>query len=311
MNRAARILRHWRAPAEPVGALTIGNFDGVHLGHQQVLAETAGHARALHGAAVAVTFHPHPREVLIPQAPVRRLSRLHERLIWLLEAGMDYVLLLHFDAKLAAMPAERFIARLHEVLGFRHLHVGYDFAFGAGRKGDARLAQTLGERLGFTVSQAAPFVLDGAVVSSSRIRSAIEAADFALAKRLLGRPFVISGRVGRGDARGRLLGFPTANISLKGLVHPPPGVYAVRARTRSRQWHGAAYIGLRPTFHGQDMRLEVHLFDDHPDLYRQRLWVEFVARIREDRAFPSRAELVRQIAEDCRKAREMLESLPG
>jgi len=304
-----KLLRHWRAPAEPVGAVTIGNFDGVHLGHRQVIAETCGHARDRGGIALAVTFEPHPRKVLYPEEEPRRLCRLHERLELLADAGIDAVLLLRFSRKLAAMPPEAFVERLHRTLRFRHLHIGYDFAFGKDRKGDALLLRRLAEKLGFSLTQASPFVLEGAVVSSSRIRSAIEAADFALAERLLGRPFTISGHVGRGDQRGRLLGFPTANLDLSGLAHPPPGVYAVRAFTREKRWDGAAYIGYRPTFRGRVLRLEVHLFDDHPDLYKKRLYVTFVARIREDRAFASKDELVAQIAEDCARAREILQGL--
>ena len=302
-----RVLRHWRGLGEPAGAVTIGNFDGVHLGHRQVLAETRGHAEAAGGPAVAVTFEPHPRAVLYPDEEPRRLCRLHERLELLLAAGMDAVLLLRFTRELAAMPPEAFVRRLHAALGFRHLHAGYDFAFGRGRAGDARLLARLGEELGFGVTQAAPFERLGAVVSSSRVRSAIEAADFALAEALLGRPYTISGRVGRGDQRGRLLGFPTANLDPAGLAHPPPGVYAVRARTRERQWNGAAYLGYRPTFGGRRLLLEVHLFDDHPRLYGQRLTVAFVARVREDRAFATRDELVAQIVRDCETARRILE----
>ena len=302
-----RLLRHWQGLKVPAGAVTIGNFDGVHLGHQQVLAETRGHAEAAGGPAVAVTFEPHPRAVLYPKEEPRRLCRLHERLELLFAAGMDAVLLLRFTKELAAMPAEAFIRRLHAALRFRHLHVGYDFAFGHGRRGDARLLARLGEELGFATTQAAPFAKLGAVVSSSRIRSAVEAADFALAEALLGRPYTISGHVGRGDQRGRLLGFPTANLDPTGLAHPPPGVYAVRAWTRNQRWNGAAYLGYRPTFGGRRLVLEVHLFDDHPELYKQRLTVAFVARIREDRAFASKDELIAQIVADCEAARRVLE----
>ncbi len=292
------------------GAITVGNFDGVHLGHEQILAETRGHALELKGPAVAVTFEPHPRAVLYPEEEPRRLCHLHERLERLREAGMDGVFLLRFTRELAALSAEAFIRRLHAALGFRHIHAGYDFAFGHGREGDAELLRALGEELGFTVSQAAAFVLRGAVVSSSRIRSAIEAADFELAAALLGRPYAISGHVGKGDARGRRLGFPTANLDVRNLAHPPAGIYAVWAECEGRCWPGAAYLGYRPTFAGRTLRLETHILDDNPELYRKRLRVTFVARIREDRAFRSPEELARQIERDCAMARDLLASAP-
>ena len=307
-----KIIRTWQAAAsDPTlhgGALTIGNFDGVHLGHEQVLAETRGHALDVGGPAIAVTFEPHPRAVLFPEEAPRRLCHLHERLELLKAAGMDAVLLLRFTRDLSRWSAADFIRRLHASLNFRHIHAGYDFAFGRGREGHADALRAMGEsaEMHFTVSEAAPFSLHGAVVSSSRIRSAIEAADFPLAEALLGRPYTISGHVGKGDQRGRKLGFPTANLNVRDLAHPPIGIYAVRAESGGRQWNGAAYFGYRPTFRGRTLMLETHVFDDNPDLYKQRLKVTFVARIREDRAFASADDLARQIAEDCKAAKAIL-----
>ncbi len=288
------------------GAITVGNFDGVHLGHEQIIAETRGHALDVGGSAIAVTFEPHPRAVLFPAEAPRRLCHLHERLELLKQCGLDAVFLLHFNAKLATWSAETFIRQLHATLGFKHIHAGYDFAFGHDRKGDADLLRNMGEKLGFTVSVAEAFEMEQAVVSSSRIRSAVEAADFRLAERLLGRPYSISGHVGSGDKRGRQLGFPTANLNVKDLAHPPVGIYAVIAETRNRRWHGAAYFGYRPTFKGRDLILETHVFDDQPDLYKQRLKVTFIERVREDRAFKSAEALAQQIRKDCQIAREIL-----
>ncbi|RMH60923.1 MAG: bifunctional riboflavin kinase/FAD synthetase [Zetaproteobacteria bacterium] len=303
-----KIFRSWHAVPAPFrhGAITVGNFDGVHLGHEQIIAETRGHALAVNGPALAVTFEPHPRAILFPHEAPRRLCHLHERLERLNQCGLDAVLLLHFDHNLAAWSAESFVRRLHETLAFRHIHAGYDFAFGHGRSGDASLLRRIGGQLGFTVSIAEAFELEGAVVSSSRIRSAIEAADFKLVERLLGRPYSISGHVGRGDARGRKLGFPTANLNVRDLAHPPAGVYAVIAETRRQRWHGAAYFGYRPTFQGRTLILETHVFDDNPNLYKQRLKVTFVERVREDRAFPNPEALARQIEKDCAAARAIL-----
>ena len=307
-----KILRSWdMAHASPElhgGAVTIGNFDGVHKGHEQVLAETRGHALAVNGPAIAVTFEPHPRAVLFPEEAPRRLCHLHERLERLEASGLDAVLLLHFTRQLSQWSAGDFVRRLHDSLRFRHIHVGYDFAFGHHRAGHADELRRMGEddAMRFTVSEAAAFEMHEAVVSSSRIRSAIEAADFTLAAELLGRPYSISGHVGKGDARGRKLGFPTANIDVRNLAHPPAGIYAVHASNGERRWKAAAYLGYRPTFAGRTLILETHVFDDAPDLYKKRLKVEFVKRIREDRAFTGPDDLTRQIARDCTAARKIL-----
>ncbi len=288
------------------GAITVGNFDGVHMGHEQILAELRGHALDVGGPAIAVTFEPHPRAILFPDEKPRRLCHLHERLELLKRAGMDAVMLLHFNRELAAWSPETFIRQLHTCLRFRHMHVGYDFAFGHGRSGDAASLRVIGEELNFTVSEAAAFEMHAAVVSSSRIRSSIEAADFSLAEDLLGRPYSISGHVGHGDKRGRELGFPTANLNVKDLAHPPVGIYAVRAECQEEVWDGAAYFGYRPTFHGRTLMLETHIFDASPNLYKKRLKVHFIERVREDRAFKSPDELAAQIAKDCEIARNIL-----
>jgi len=304
-----KILRSWESePLVHGGALTIGNFDGVHMGHEQVLAETRGHALAVGGPAIAVTFEPHPRAILFPEEAPRRLCHLHERLELLSAAGLDAVLLLHFTRELSTWSAGDFVQRLHQALRFKHIHVGYDFAFGHHRAGHADELRRMGENdaMRFTVSEAAAFEMQDAVVSSSRIRSAIEAADFTLAADLLGRPYSISGHVGKGEQRGRKLGFPTANIDVKDLSHPPAGIYAVHASCGERRWNAAAYLGYRPTFAGRTLILETHVFDDAPDLYKQRVKVEFVRRIREDRAFTGPDDLSRQIAKDCTAARKIL-----
>ncbi|MDQ6951746.1 MAG: bifunctional riboflavin kinase/FAD synthetase [Mariprofundales bacterium] len=309
------ILRHWQGsyPELHGGAITIGNFDGVHMGHRQVLEELRGHALAAQGkrgdgAAIVVTFDPHPRKVLFPQEAPRRLCHLHERLERIDRCGIDATFLLHFDHQLAALEPEVFIRQLHNKFAFRHMHVGYDFAFGKGRSGHIASLRQMGDAMGFTVSEAAAFEMHGAIVSSSRIRSAIEAADLELAARLLGRPFSISGHVGFGDQRGRQLGFPTANLDLRDLVHPPAGIYAVRAHSRKQSWNGVAYLGFRPTFAGRTLVLETHLFDDQPDMYKKRLQVDFIQRVREDRAYNNAEGLARQIERDCADARAILDT---
>ena len=288
------------------GAITVGNFDGVHMGHEQVLAETRGHAINANGPTIVVTFEPHPRAVLYPEEAPRRLCHLQEKLQYLEAEGVDAVLLLEFTKELAGWPAERFSTTLLETFAFNHIHVGYDFAFGHDREGHVDDLRTLGDEAGFTVSVAAAFEMMGAVVSSSRIRSAVEAADFELANKLLGRDYSIAGTVLHGEKRGRQMNFPTANVDVADLAHPPVGIYAVRANTRDKAWKGAAYLGYRPTFKGRTLLLETHLLDDSPDLYDQCLNVSFIKRIREDRKFTGHADLASQIAKDCDAAREIL-----
>jgi len=285
-------------------AITIGNFDGVHMGHQQVLAELKGHAG--HAKSVVITFEPHPRAFLFPHEAPRRLSHLHERLEALQQSGVDAVLLLRFNQTLASMSATDFMRTIYDALKFKHIHVGYDFAFGKDRQGQADMMRTLGEAHDFTVSEANPFAMAGAVVSSSRIRSAIEAADFDLAKTLQGRCYSISGRVGHGEKRGREMGFPTANIQVKDLTHPPVGIYAAWVEYDDKVVKSAAYLGYRPTFDGRTLLLEAHLLDSKQDLYGKRLKVHFVKRIREDRAFINTADLALQIQADCLAVDEVL-----
>jgi len=305
-----RILHSWQEAAEipelKGGAITVGNFDGVHMGHEQVLAETHGHADAVSGPTIVVTFEPHPRAVLFPEEAPRRLCHAHEKMQYLEAAGVDAVLLLEFNMELAGWSADKFSRQLFETFRFKHIHVGYDFAFGHDRKGHVDDLRKLGDTMDFNVTEASAFELLGAVVSSSRIRSAVEAGDFRLANKLLGRDYSIAGTVLHGDKRGRQMNFPTANIEVADLAHPPVGIYAVRAQTAKQQWHGAAYLGYRPTFNGRTLLLETHLLDDAPDVYDQWLNVSFVKRIREDRTFTGHADLAAQIAKDCQAAKNIL-----
>ena len=307
-----RIIQSWQQAKEidelKGGAVTVGNFDGVHMGHEQVLAELRGHALAVGGASIVVTFEPHPRAVLFPDEAPRRLCHVHEKLQYLEDAGIDAVLLLEFNRELSKWSASKFSTALYDTFGFGHIHVGYDFAFGHDRAGHVDDLRNLGDSMNFTVSEAAAFEMLGGVVSSSRIRSAVEAADFTLARKLLGRDYSIAGDVLHGEERGRTMNFPTANVDVADLAHPPVGIYAVRANTLEKKWKGAAYLGYRPTFNGRTLLLETHLLDDNPELYDQCLNVSFVKRIREDRAFTSHADLARQISRDCDVARKMLGS---
>jgi len=308
-----QIIHSWQQAAEQSnlqgGAITVGNFDGVHMGHEQVLAETRGHAQAAGGPTIVVTFEPHPRAVLFPEEAPRRLCHADTKMQYLEDAGVDAVLLLEFNMELAGWSADKFSRTLFDTFHFKHIHVGYDFAFGHDRQGHIEDLRSLGDSKHFTVTEAAAFEMLGAVVSSSRIRSAVEAGDFNLATKLLGRHYSIAGIVQHGDKRGRQMNFPTANIDVADLAHPPVGIYAVLAETAEQSWHGAAYLGYRPTFNGRTLLLETHLLDDAPDVYDQNMQVSFIQRIREDRKFTGHSDLAEQIAKDCHAAREILSTV--
>ena len=289
--------------------VAIGAFDGLHRGHQALLAEVHQRAATLDGVPVAVSFEPLPR-AYFSKEPVPRLSSVREKLQGFAAAGIADTLLLRFDAALTAMSAEEFVQRvLVERLAAREVWVGGDFRFGHKRAGDVALLERMGGALGFVTQTMPPVLLDGARVSATRVRGLLAAGEFAGATPLLGRPFVIEGRVERGNRLGRTLGFPTANIHLGQRVSPVQGVFAVRVGLgeSSCSWPGVASLGVRPTVN-QVARplLEVHLFDFDGDLYGRRMAVEFVAKLRDELKFDGLEALTAQMDQDARQARELL-----
>ncbi len=284
---------------------TIGNFDGVHLGHQTVLGQLAEKAAELDVPTTVIAFEPLPREYFAGGRAPGRLTRLREKLQALRRFSVDRVLVLRFDRRLAEMPAEGFIERiLVEGLGVRHLVVGDDFRFGRGREGDFHTLREAGRRHGFTVAHMLTFDIDGVRVSSTRVREALAAGDLETAARLLGRPYRMSGRVAHGDKRGRAIGFPTANIRLARKVSPLQGVFAVELYgLEDEPLPGVANVGTRPTVDGTEARLEVHLLDFDRDIYGRHVHVEFLRKIREERRFESLEALIRQIRRDVEAAR--------
>ena len=285
---------------------TIGNFDGVHLGHQAVLGQVAEKAAELALPAVVITFEPHPQEFFAPKAAPPRLTRLREKLQVLRRYAAQRVLCLRFDRALAAMQAQTFIERiLVEGLAVRYLVVGDDFRFGAGRHGDFALLQAAGEQYGFQVARMRAFRVDGARVSSTRVRQSLQRGDLGGAEQLLGRPYRMCGRVAHGDRRGRSIGFPTANIHLHRRATPLAGVYAVEVFGLEREpLPGVANVGTRPTVDGTRSLLEVHLFDFDGDIYRRYLQVDFLHKLRDEMRFDSLESLKRQISRDAEQARE-------
>ena len=288
---------------------TIGNFDGVHLGHQAVFRELIAEGRQLGVPATVITFEPQPLEYFAPDRAPSRLTRLREKMGAMRDAGVERVLLLEFGPRLAEMSAEAFIdALLVDKLAIRHLYVGDDFRFGKDRRGDIAMLREAGTRHHFTVDAMDTLALGGERISSTRIREALARGDLRDAARCLGRPYTICGRVAHGEKRGRSIGFPTMNIDLHRRVSPLRGVFAVRVAGADRGWlPGVANLGTRPTVTG-DTRylLEVHLFGFERDIYGAHLTVEFVNRIRDERRFASFEALRAQIARDAAAARGML-----
>ncbi|MBI4796992.1 MAG: bifunctional riboflavin kinase/FAD synthetase [Deltaproteobacteria bacterium] len=288
--------------------VTIGNFDGVHLGHRAILARVHQRAKELEAQSVAVTFDPHPLKVLRPEASLPLLTTPEQKISLMAASGLDAVVVLPFTREFAGLPAREFVQRYFlERLKVREVVVGHDYCFGRGREGNIDLLKEMGKQHGFTVQVVWAVEADGAVVSSSLIRAMLRLGKVEEAGRLLGRPYGVAGRVVAGKGRGaKLLGIPTANIRPENELLPATGIYAVRVRRGDEILPGAANIGTCPTFENGEFSLEVHLLDFSGDLYGENLGVEFVARLREERRFPSIEDLAAQIHADIAAAREVL-----
>jgi riboflavin kinase/FMN adenylyltransferase len=292
------------------GVIALGNFDGFHAGHQAVVGRAVRHARDEGRPAIVATFDPHPVRFFKPDVPPFRLTTLDQRQELFAAAGADAMLVLPFDAALAGTTAEDFITELLlDRYGAAGVVTGSDFVFGKGRGGDVVTLADHARRLGFFTEMVAP-VEDDAVISSSRIREALQAGDCATAARLLTRPFTVRGRVEHGDKNGRLLGFPTANIDMGTYLRPRYGIYAVTGRLRDgRELKGAANLGIRPSFDPPKELLEPHFFDFAEDLYGQEIDVAFHAFIRPEAKYDSMDALMAQIARDCDAAKALLATI--
>lgn len=287
--------------------LAMGVFDGVHVGHQAVIARAVAVAEREGGLAGLLTFDPHPIRVIAPgKAPAALLATLDHKAQIVADLGVRLFLPLHFDAAFAAMTAAEFIERLM-ASPVRTLAVGEDWRFGHKRSGDVSLLMAEAGKRGFRLEAVPPVMIDGDRVSSTRIRQAIGDGNLAAAERMLGRPYSVSGTVVPGDQLGRTLGFPTANLPSGDIQLPPAGVWAVLVRDQEGQhWKGVANLGTRPTVGGTEKRLEVHLFDFSGDLYGRNLDVQFMKHLRPEEKFPSLEALRAQIELDARAARAAL-----
>lgn len=309
-----RIFRGIPQQADQPCVLTIGNFDGVHLGHQALLRLLTERARALGLPAAVLTFEPHPREYFCPDEAPARLATLREKLLLLAAAGVERIYVCRFDAALAAQPAQAFIDDvLVRGLAVRHLFIGDDFCFGARRQGNFAMLQQAGPTHGFAVESMPTLAVACERVSSSAVRKALASGDLARAARMLGRPYSIAGRICHGDKIGRQLGFPTANIQMKHRYPALSGVYAVRVEgLLPGAWvDGVANIGVRPTATSNGRaRLEVHLFDWQRDCYGAHIRVHFLHKLRAEQKFASLDDLRAQIGRDAETARHWLDEHP-
>lgn len=291
---------------EPV--ITIGNFDGIHLGHQIIFRRVMERADTRHGQSVVLTFDPHPLKVMRPEADLPLLTTTAQKIRLLSALGLDAMVIQPFTREFAALPAREFVIEyLCRRLDVKELVVGHDYRFGCRREGDIALLQEIGVQHGFTVEVVDAIQINHTVVSSTLVRNLVRAGNMAEANRLLGRAYEVTGVVIPGHGRGaRLLKIPTANLRLDNELLPAPGIYAVWATVEGRTYPAVANIGTCPTFQESELSLEVHILDFHQDIYHRPLAVEFVQRLRDERRFPSIPELAAQIQTDITRARQLL-----
>lgn len=308
------IIRSWRdvPPALQRASVAIGNFDGVHKGHQAVLDAAIAAGRPAERPVGVVVFEPHPRKFFRPEKPLFLLNTMERKLTLFAAHGMDFAAVLPFDATLAGLTAEGFVQEVL-VQGFhvRHASTGYDFFFGKGREGNPKVLRGLGNKYDFGVTIVEAVGSSGEIYSSTRIRELLAEGDVASAADMLGYFWCVEGEVEQGAGRGTGMGFPTANIRLPVEAALRHGIYAVRVEVDGSKYPAAAYLGTRPTFDAGAPLLESTLFDFVGDLYGKKICVEFVDFVRADAKFKSPEALMVQMQADCAKAREILAKLPG
>ncbi|MGO8944291.1 MAG: bifunctional riboflavin kinase/FAD synthetase [Syntrophobacteraceae bacterium] len=291
-------------------AITIGNFDGVHKGHQALFQRVKQLAEELNGESVVVTFDPHPLEVLFPEKAPSFITSHRHKLDLIASCGIDATIVIPFDHKFSGMSAREFVeVLLVEKIGAKAIVVGHDYRFGHGREGDIAFLKRLGEQYGFQVQTVTGLKVNDTVVSSTTIRQMIVSGNIKEANRLLGRFFEVRGTVIPGRKRGVSLGFPTANIRMPALTSPRTGVYVVQAEVEGKTYGGAANLGYNPTFGDTDLSLEAHLFDFDQDIYGKTITVRFIDRLRDELRFSGPDELAAQIRKDVDTAKKVLAGL--
>jgi len=289
--------------------LTIGVFDGVHLGHKYLLSQLTKQAREQNLLSGVVTFNQHPHEVLSPQTRLPFLTDLTQRINLLQNEGVEAIFTLSFTTELAQLSARQFVSLLKKYLRMRGLVIGPDFALGQNREGNADTLNTLGQDMNFSVMVIPPVMINGELVSSTAIRNALANGDMKRVLNLVGRPFSLNGRVTSGAGRGVELGFPTANLDIDpGQALPAEGVYATWAHIDGQAYQSMTNIGQQPTFGGSQRIVEVYILDYHSNLYGRELKIDIMERLRGEKQFDTAAELKKQITEDIKRGRAILNS---
>ncbi len=290
--------------------LTIGVFDGVHLGHQHLISELIRQARQKDLLAGVVTFRQHPEDLFAAGRKLPFLTDMKKRAGLLKQEGIDFIVTLSFTRELAAFSARQFLELLHRYLRLRGLVIGADFALGKGREGDTVVIRQLGKEMGLNVTVVPPLKINGEVVSSTALRQALAAGDIKKVQELTGRPFSLRGKVVEGAGRGEGLGFPTANMDVKsGQALPPDGVYVGLTRVNGKVYQSMTNIGRNPTFGDAERSVESYLVDYHGDLYGKEVKLDIVARIRDEKKFASADELKKQIARDIIQGKNILDAM--
>lgn len=295
--------------------VTIGNFDGVHLGHQALIRRLVERAREAKVPAIVFTFEPHPVKVLYPEKKLHRIFDLDDQIEQMAKLGVDALVIEPFSRQFSQLPPETFLLEwIFKPFVPESVIVGYDFSFGANRQGSIDFLKSQAPVLGFRVEVVPPFRVGEVIVSSSRIRAALDAGDVAMAAKLLGRPFYLRGVISKGAGRGRTIGIPTANLRSMAETVPAPGVYAARALIAGQTWPAAVNVGFNPTFvdpAAAHVSIEAHLLGFNGDVYGEQLQLDFIQRIRDERKFGSVAELVTQIKRDLENVSRVLSPAGG
>jgi riboflavin kinase/FMN adenylyltransferase len=292
--------------------LTIGVFDGVHLGHKHLIGEAKKAARSMDALAGVVTFRKHPAAVIDARTSLPYLTSLEEKLKLIKAEGVDFVVALTFDSEVAGLGAEEFVSLLVKHLRMRGLVIGPDFALGRGREGNAEALTSIGRKMGFFVTVSPPFMIDGEVVSSTAVRKALAEGDMARVARLTGRAYQMKGIIVSGEGLGRQLGFPTANLRVpEGWAVPRDGVYATLTHINGDTYRSMTSIGVRPTFGGKSRTIETYIVDYQGDLYGKDVSIDIVSWLREEKKFPDAESLKQQMAEDVARGKSILSSYSG
>jgi riboflavin kinase/FMN adenylyltransferase len=287
--------------------LTLGNYDGVHLGHQQIFKQVMERTRQHNGTAIIFTFEPHPLCVLVPESCPPLLNTLRRKMELFESFGIDVVICAEFTRKFASIPPEDFVSKLLvDKIGVKEILIGYDYAFGKGKKGTTGALKKMGSRYGFKVTVVPAFTLDDKVISTTRIREEALNGNMEAVKQMLGRYYATEGVVVPGDHRGKSLGFPTANLEAHNMIYPKQGVYAVQVEHKGKLLDGVMNIGTHPTFGEGRVTLEVHIFHFHKEIYGEFVRVLYVKRIRDEVTFPNKEALIRQIRNDVEMAKSIL-----